>query len=57
MPVLWSLVVDELIKGLKENGCYTVGYADDIVTIIHRKFLTTTSELPTGRFEYGTIVV
>jgi hypothetical protein len=45
LPLLWSLVVDELIRGLKENGCYTLGYADDIVTIIHRKFLTTTSEL------------
>jgi len=45
LPLLWSLVVDELIRGLKENGCYTLGYADDIVTIIHGKFLNTTSEL------------
>jgi hypothetical protein len=23
-------IVDELIRGLNENGCYTAGYADDI---------------------------
>jgi hypothetical protein len=28
-----------------QNGCYTLGYADDIDTIIHGKFLNTTSEL------------
>jgi hypothetical protein len=45
LPLLWNLVVYKLIRGLKENGCYTLGYADDIATIIHRKFLNTTSEL------------
>ena len=45
LPLLWSLVVDELLRKLNENGCYTVGHADDIVTIIHGKFLNTTSEL------------
>jgi len=45
LPLLWSLVVDELIRGLKENGCYTLGNANDIVTINHGKFLNTTSEL------------
>jgi len=46
LALLWSLFVDELIKGLKENGCYTLGYAEDIVTIIRGEFLNTTSELP-----------
>jgi len=45
LPLLWSLAVDELIRGLKENGCYTLGYTDDIVTINNGKFLNTTSEL------------
>jgi hypothetical protein len=45
LPLLCSLVVDELIRELNKNGCYTLGYADDTVTIIHRKFLNTTSEL------------
>jgi hypothetical protein len=53
LPLLWSLVVDKLIRGLKENGCYTLGHADDIATIIHRKFLNTS----TRHFEYGTTVV
>jgi hypothetical protein len=25
LPLLWSLVVDELIRGLRENDCYTWG--------------------------------
>jgi hypothetical protein len=30
--LLSVLVVDELIDGLSENSCYTVRYADDIVS-------------------------
>jgi hypothetical protein len=29
-PLLWSLVVDDLLWELNSNGYYTVGYADDI---------------------------
>jgi hypothetical protein len=28
LPLLWSLVVDKLIRGLDESGCYAPGYAD-----------------------------
>ena len=28
-PVMRSCVLDKLIGGLSENGCYTMGYADD----------------------------
>jgi retron-type reverse transcriptase len=42
-PLLWSLVVDEPIRGL--NGYYTLGYADDIAVLIHGKFFNTISEL------------
>jgi len=31
-PLLRILVVDELVEGLSENGCYTLGYADDIIS-------------------------
>ena len=41
--LLWSLVVDEIIRG--ENGCYTLGYADDIAILISRKFPNTIPEL------------
>jgi hypothetical protein len=34
-PLLWSLVVDDLIWGLNSNGYYTVGYADDIAILIN----------------------
>jgi hypothetical protein len=48
-PLLWSLVVDDLLWGLDSNGYYTVGYADDIVILINGKFLQTVSEvLQTG---------
>jgi hypothetical protein len=30
LPLLWSLRVDKLVRGLK-NGCCTLEYADDIV--------------------------
>jgi hypothetical protein len=42
-PLLWSLVVDDLISGLNSNGYYTVGYADDIAILINGKFLHTVS--------------
>jgi hypothetical protein len=38
LPLLWSLVVDKLIEGLNENGCYTLGYADDIAILISGNF-------------------
>lgn len=28
--MLWSLVVGKLTEGLNVNGCYTLGYTDDI---------------------------
>jgi hypothetical protein len=44
-PLLWSLVVDELIGGLNGSGYYTLGYADDIAILIHGKLPNTVSEL------------
>ena len=37
--------MDELIRGLSENGCYTLVYADDITLLICGTFLHTISEL------------
>jgi hypothetical protein len=44
-PLLWSLVVDDLIWGLNSNGYYTVGYADDIAILINGKLPNTVSEV------------
>jgi hypothetical protein len=55
-PLLCSLVVDELTEGLNENGCYTLGYADDI-TISSRKFPNTISELLQGASKYNSGVI
>jgi hypothetical protein len=44
-PLLWSLVVDDLLWGLDSNGYYTVGYADDIAILINGKFPQTVSEV------------
>jgi hypothetical protein len=41
--LLWSLVVDDL--GLKNNGYYTVGYADDIAILNNGEFPQTVSEV------------
>jgi hypothetical protein len=32
-PLLWSVVVDELLWELNDNDYYTVGYADDIAIL------------------------
>jgi hypothetical protein len=37
--------MDELIGGPSRDGYYTLGYADDIATLTHRKFPNTVSEL------------
>jgi hypothetical protein len=44
-PLLWSLVVDNLLWGLNNNDSYTVGYADDIAILINGKFPQTVSEV------------
>jgi len=44
LPLLWSLHVDKLVRGLK-NGCCTLEYAYDIAIRTSGKFLNTISEL------------
>jgi hypothetical protein len=48
-PLLWALVVDDLLWGLNNNGNYTVGYADNIALLIDWKFLQTVSKVLTNR--------
>lgn len=43
-PLLLSLTVDELVRGLNENGCYTLRYTDDIA-ILFGKIQNTILEL------------
>jgi hypothetical protein len=43
-PLLWSLVVDDLLWELNDKGYYTVGYADDTAILIQGKFPSTASE-------------
>ena len=43
-PLLWSLVVEDHSIGLDENSCYTVGYTNDIATLINRKFCNNITE-------------
>jgi hypothetical protein len=44
-PLLWSLVIDDLIWELNKKGYYTAGYADDIAILINGKFPHTVSEV------------
>jgi hypothetical protein len=44
-PLLWRLVVDDLLWGLNNSGYYTVGYADDIAILINGKFPQMVSEV------------
>jgi hypothetical protein len=47
--------VDELIGGLKGNGCYTMGYADDLLSSTAKN--SGTPRVSTGGYEYCTTVV
>ena len=38
-PLLWSLVMDALLHLLIDRGCHPIGYADDILNIVHRMHL------------------
>jgi hypothetical protein len=44
-PLLLSLVADNLLWRLNNNGYYTEGYADDTVILINGKFLQTVSKV------------
>lgn len=42
-PLLWSLVVDALLKRLEELGFEVVGYADDVSILVRGKYESTIS--------------
>jgi hypothetical protein len=44
-PLLWSLIMDDLLWGLNNNGYYTAGYADDIAILLNGKFAQTVPEV------------
>jgi len=44
-PLLLSFIVDELVRGLNENGCYILRYTDNIAILICGKIQNTISEL------------
>ena len=44
-PLLWSLVVDDLLTLLCDNGYYAIGYADDIAVVVTGKFESTIQEV------------
>jgi hypothetical protein len=44
-PLLWCLVVDEILPRLNEGGIYAQGYADDISLLAVGKFPNTVSGL------------
>ena len=45
LPLLWCLVVNELLARLNEGGVYSQGYADDICLLAVGKFSKTVSGL------------
>ncbi|XP_063634981.1 uncharacterized protein LOC134805639 [Cydia splendana] len=44
-PLLWNLVVNNLITKLNEEHFYTIGYADDLAILISGKFASTVCDL------------
>jgi hypothetical protein len=49
-PVLWCLVVDELLARLNRGGVYTKGYVDDICLLAMGKFPNTVQGSYNGPF-------
>jgi hypothetical protein len=45
LPLVWSLVVDGLLRELNEGGYHAVEYADDIAILINGKLPETVSEV------------
>lgn len=43
-PLMWSLVVDDLLRSLEAKGFEVVGFADDIVILVRGKFDNVVSE-------------
>ncbi|GJQ84416.1 hypothetical protein Trydic_g3889 [Trypoxylus dichotomus] len=52
-PLLWCLLVDDLLSDLREAGFYAQGYADDITIIVGGRFVGVVSE----RMQVGRNVV
>ena len=51
-PLMWSLVVDDLLKSLEAKGFEVVGFADDIVILVRGKFDNIVSERMQEALEY-----
>lgn len=43
-PLLWLVVVDEILGKLEKDGFKVIAYADDIVVLVPGKFISTVSE-------------
>jgi hypothetical protein len=51
-PLLWCLVVDDLLARLSGNGVFIQGYADEICLLVGGKFPNSVSGLmPSGPFD------
>jgi retron-type reverse transcriptase len=44
-PLLWSLVVNELLVEIQKTGLSTYGYANDVTIVAKGNFLSTLKEL------------
>jgi hypothetical protein len=55
-PLMWSLVVDDLLWELNHRGYYTVGHANDIAILIYGKFPQTVSEVLQTALHSPTVV-
>ena len=44
-PLLWNMVVNDLITTLNANHYYTVGYADDLTILISGRFASSVFEV------------
>jgi hypothetical protein len=44
-PLLWNMVTDSLLNQLGNCNCFVQGFADDVVILSSRKFLSTICDL------------
>lgn len=50
-PILWNMVIDDLLRKLNEAGYNTEGFEDDLAILLIGKFEETLSEVMSSALE------
>ena len=51
-PLFWTLIADEMLEKLHNQGCFAIAYADDIIIVIIGKFGETVSNIMKHKLKF-----